>query len=97
MGRFSLGVIVVGVAVIAGFAAMTITLIVIVLSGHFWGILAQACPVAPSGRPLQACTPQSPWIWVFPAAGFLGATAGAIGASLFWRNRVRPPVPTIFD
>ena len=36
VGRFSLGVIVVGVAVIAGFAAMAITLFVIVLSGH-WG------------------------------------------------------------
>ena len=96
VGRVSLGVIVAGVAVLAGFAAMTITLLVIGLSGHFWGILAQACPVALPGRPPQACPP-SPWLWAFPAAGVLGAAAGAIGANLIWRKRVRPPTPTIFD
>jgi hypothetical protein len=95
VGQFSLGVIVVGVAVIGAFVAMAITLFVIItLLGHFW-ILGQACSVSPSGR--QVCSPRSPWIWAIPGAGVLGAAAGAIGASLISRNRVRPPVPTIFD
>ena len=94
MGRFSLGVIVVGVAVIGAFVAMAITLFVVISLGNFW-ILGQACSVSLSGR--QVCSPQSPWIWVIPGAGAVGAAAGAIGASLIWQNRVRPPVPTIFD
>jgi hypothetical protein len=94
VGRFSLGVIVAGVAVITGFAAMTITLVVIGLSGNIW-VLTQACSGSAGGR--QVCTPYSLWAWAFPAAGVVGAAAGAIGAHLFWRNRVRPPTPTIFD
>jgi hypothetical protein len=92
VGRFSLGVIVVGVAVLAGFTAMLIALLIIVLSGHTY-IFLGSCTV--SRHPV--CSPVNPWSWTIPAAGVLGAAAGAIGTSLIWQNRVRPPTPTIFD
>ena len=92
MGRGAL----VGWAVIGAFAAMMITVCIILFSGHALDIFGQSCEIYPSGR--QVCSPLDPWIWSIPCAGIVGAAAGAFGAPLFRRVRIRlTRAPTIFD
>ncbi|MGH7869466.1 MAG: hypothetical protein ACREP9_18000 [Candidatus Dormibacteraceae bacterium] len=94
IGRVGRGVLVVGAALIGGFAAMMVTFLVIFVSGNTLAVLSQACSVSRPGR--QVCPP-NPWVWVFRCAVIVGAAAGIIWVSMFVRYRTRSPRPTIFD
>jgi hypothetical protein len=97
-----------GAAVLGGITLAVLTLYIVGLSAegnivlrHFF--CSQAVYSTPGGShvgPL-VCPPPSPWEWVFPFAGVVGAVASAIGTSMLLRHRTRwldssspPLVPT---
>jgi hypothetical protein len=90
MGRGAL----VGWAVAGAFAAMIVTIGIVLLSGQ-GSIFLGYCRVSPLPR---VCSPLNPWIWSIPCAAIVGASASAIGAPVVRRVQIRlTRTPTIFD
>ena len=99
MGRVSRGVTIAGVAVLCGFVAMVLTVVVTFLL-HTPALLS-ACSISrPGGQ--QVCTPPT-WEWLVLSAGIVGALAGGVVTQLILGHQTRshakaaPPVGQLSD
>ena len=99
MGRVSRGVAIAAVAVLCGFVAMVLTVVVTFLL-HSPALLSACSASRPGGR--QVCTPPT-WGWLVLAAGVVGAVAGGVVTQLILRQKARalakaaPPVGQLSD
>jgi len=82
--------------VLGGITVAVLTLYVIVLSGeshivlrHFFCSQSVYSTSGVTHVGPQVCPPSSPWEWVFPCAGVVGAVASGIGTSMLLRHHAR--------
>jgi hypothetical protein len=99
LGRVSRGVAIAGVAVLCGFVATVLTVVVTFLLNS--PALLSSCSLSRPGAP-QVCTPPT-WEWLVLSAGAVGALAGGIATSFVFRHQTRsrasaaPPIGQLSD